>query len=111
MVELVFEVTQEADGGYSAECLTENIFTQGDTWDDLRFNVREAVGVFYFDLQKPAHSRSPTGQSYHSGNGNSNASQNRWPAHKSLRIGTLNSIIRQVAAHKAVSKQDVLDTL
>jgi hypothetical protein len=29
--ELVFEVTEEADGGYSAECLTVNIFTQGDT--------------------------------------------------------------------------------
>jgi hypothetical protein len=28
MKELVFEVTQEEDGGYCAECLTENIFTQ-----------------------------------------------------------------------------------
>jgi len=26
--ELVFEVTEEADGGYCAECLTENIFTR-----------------------------------------------------------------------------------
>ena len=30
MAELLFEVVQEADGGYFAECLTENIFTQGD---------------------------------------------------------------------------------
>jgi len=30
MSELVFEAVQEADGGYCAECLTENIFTQGD---------------------------------------------------------------------------------
>ena len=29
MAELVFEVVQEADGGYCAECLTENIFTEG----------------------------------------------------------------------------------
>jgi hypothetical protein len=35
MTELVFEVTQEADGGYCAECLTESIFTEGDTWDSL----------------------------------------------------------------------------
>lgn len=27
MPELVFEVVQEDDGGYCAECLTENIFT------------------------------------------------------------------------------------
>ena len=53
MKELVFEVTQEEDGGYCAECLTENIFTQGDTWEDLRRNVQEAVRGFFFD-QPPA---------------------------------------------------------
>jgi predicted RNase H-like HicB family nuclease len=40
MDELVFEIVQEADGGYAAECLTENIYSQGDTWEDLRKNVR-----------------------------------------------------------------------
>ncbi len=51
--ELVFEVTEEAEGGYSAECLTENIFTQGDTWEGLRANVKEAVSVYFFDGVKP----------------------------------------------------------
>ncbi|OGV78949.1 MAG: 2-phospho-L-lactate guanylyltransferase [Lentisphaerae bacterium RIFOXYB12_FULL_65_16] len=51
--ELVFEVTQDADGGYVAECLTENIFTQGDTWPELRVNVTEAVGAQFFDRPKP----------------------------------------------------------
>ena len=54
MNEIVFEVTQEADGGFSAECLTESIFTQGNTWADLRANVKEAVEAFYFDGPKPA---------------------------------------------------------
>ena len=49
MSELVFEVTQESDGGYCAECLTESIFTQADTWEELRANVVEAVNAFYFD--------------------------------------------------------------
>jgi hypothetical protein len=49
MNELVFDVTQEGDGGYCAECLTESIVTEGDTWDELRNNVREAVRGFYFD--------------------------------------------------------------
>ena len=40
MSELVFEVTQEGDGGFVAECLTEAIFTQADTWEALRSNVR-----------------------------------------------------------------------
>ncbi len=57
MVELVFEVVQEADGGYCVECLTENIFTQADTWDELRRNVREAVAGFFFDRQIPVRIR------------------------------------------------------
>ena len=55
--ELVFEVTQESEGGFFAECLTESIVTQGDTWDELRANVKEAVEAFYFDRLKPKHIR------------------------------------------------------
>jgi len=57
MTELVFEVLQEADGGYCAECLTENIFTQGDTWEELRQNVVEAVSAFFFDGAVPQRIR------------------------------------------------------
>ena len=57
MPELVFEVVQEADGGYCAECLTENIFTEGDTWDELRKNVLEATTAFFFDQTRPARIR------------------------------------------------------
>jgi len=51
--ELVFEVDQDADGGYTAECLTEAIFTQADTWEALRKNVSEAVKAYYFDKKMP----------------------------------------------------------
>jgi hypothetical protein len=55
MSELVFEVTQETDGGLVAECLTESIFTQADNWEELRQNVREAVAAYYFDrTQRPS---------------------------------------------------------
>lgn len=54
MNELVFEVTQEAEGGFVAECLTEAIFTQADTWEELRSNVREAVAAFFADRAQPA---------------------------------------------------------
>ena len=57
MNDLLFEVTQEADGGYCAECLTENIFTQGDSWEELKANVREAVAAFYFDRPAPERIR------------------------------------------------------
>jgi hypothetical protein len=49
MTELVFEVTQEVDGGFCAECLSDSIVTEGDTWEDLRRNAQEVVRAFYFD--------------------------------------------------------------
>ena len=52
--ELVFKAIQEADGGYCAECLTENIFTQADSWDELRANVVEATAAFFFDQPAPS---------------------------------------------------------
>lgn len=57
MNELVFEVLQEADGGYTAECLTESIFTEADSWETLRANVVDAVQAFYFDRTPPAKIR------------------------------------------------------
>jgi hypothetical protein len=57
MSELVFEVTQEVDGGFVAEALGESIFTKADTWDELRANVREAVTAFYFDRPAPQRVR------------------------------------------------------
>lgn len=53
MNEIVFEVIQEADGGFVAECLTDAIFSQADTWDDLRREVLDAVNAHYFDRPKP----------------------------------------------------------
>ena len=57
MEEIVFEVIQEGDGGFCAECLTENIFTQASSWDELRDNVREAVAAYFFDRPKPSKIR------------------------------------------------------
>ena len=53
-MEIVFSITQEADGGLVAECLSHDIFTQGDTWDQLRANVREAVAAYFFDQTRPS---------------------------------------------------------
>lgn len=57
MADLVFEVIQEGDGGFCAECLTENIFTQGDTWEELRSNVLDATAAFFFDQPQPKQIR------------------------------------------------------
>jgi hypothetical protein len=49
MADLIFEVLQESDGGFVAECLTEPIVTQGDDWDSLRVSVADAVKGYFFD--------------------------------------------------------------
>jgi predicted RNase H-like HicB family nuclease len=51
--ELIFKVIQESDGGYVAQCLTESIVTQGDTWEDLKDMVKDAVEGYFFDAPKP----------------------------------------------------------
>jgi len=42
----------ETDGGYSASALGYGIHTQGDSLDDIRLHVREAVDC-YFDDSMP----------------------------------------------------------
>ncbi len=51
--EIIFEVTEdEVDGGYSATALGYGIHTQGDSVDEIRSNVKEAVDC-YFDESMP----------------------------------------------------------
>ena len=49
MTEIIFEITEdEVDGGYSASALGYGIHTQGDSLEEIRRNVKEAVEC-YFD--------------------------------------------------------------
>ena len=50
--ELVFNVIQEPDGGYVAQCLTEGIVTQGDSWEELKNMVKDAIDAYFFDAPK-----------------------------------------------------------
>ena len=56
-MEIVFSVVQEDDQGFVAECLTHDIFTQGETWEQLRANVQEAANAYFFDQPKPERIR------------------------------------------------------
>lgn len=51
--EIVFSLSQESDGGYVAECLSHDIFTEGETWEDARKHVLAAVNDFF--LANPSH--------------------------------------------------------
>jgi predicted RNase H-like HicB family nuclease len=43
MNEIFFLVEEALEGGYTAKAIGESIFTEGDTMDQLKANIREAV--------------------------------------------------------------------
>jgi predicted RNase H-like HicB family nuclease len=48
-MELIFEVRDAEEGGYCARALGHAIFTQADTWEELRANVLEATSLHFED--------------------------------------------------------------
>jgi predicted RNase H-like HicB family nuclease len=48
-MELIFEVREAEEGGYYARALGHSIFTEADTWEELRGNVVEAAGLHFED--------------------------------------------------------------
>jgi predicted RNase H-like HicB family nuclease len=50
MSEIIFEVREdEVDGGYTASALGYGIHTQGDTLEELRAMVKDAVRCYFDD--------------------------------------------------------------
>ena len=54
MSEVVFLVEEAAEGGYTVRALGESIFTQAETMEDLREQVRDAVRCHFEDGHRPA---------------------------------------------------------
>jgi len=48
-MELIFEVREAEEGGFTARALGYAIFTEGDTWEELRANVKEAASLHFED--------------------------------------------------------------
>jgi hypothetical protein len=48
-MELILEVREAEEGGFTARALGHSIFTEADTWEELRQNVREAATVHFED--------------------------------------------------------------
>ena len=50
-MELIFEVRDAEEGGFVARALGHAIFTEAETWDELRANVLEAVSLHFEDAR------------------------------------------------------------
>ncbi|HEY6503513.1 MAG TPA: hypothetical protein VIZ28_06005 [Chitinophagaceae bacterium] len=51
MKEVFFVVEEALEGGFTAKALGESIFTEAETMEELRVNVKEAVEC-HFDADK-----------------------------------------------------------
>ncbi len=53
MTEILFTVEDAPEGGFTARAVGHSIFTEADTLDELRQNVREAVECHFDDGEAP----------------------------------------------------------
>jgi predicted RNase H-like HicB family nuclease len=51
MIEIVFLVEDDPEGGYTARALVESIFTQADDVETLRQNVLDAIRCHFPDAE------------------------------------------------------------
>lgn len=52
--ELIFLVEEAPEGGYLAQALGHSIYTEADTWQELREAVQDAVQCHFDEAQRPA---------------------------------------------------------
>jgi len=55
--EIIFLVTDSPEGGFEARALGEGIFTEADSLDELKGNIKEAVLAHFDEGQNPANVR------------------------------------------------------
>ena len=53
MNEIFFLVEEALEGGYIAKAIGESIFTEADTMEELKVNIREAVHCHFDDDNLP----------------------------------------------------------
>lgn len=52
--EIVFVISDDPDGGFTAHALGKAIFTQGDTYDQLKESIRDAVRCHFDEPRRPS---------------------------------------------------------
>jgi hypothetical protein len=54
MQEITFLVEEAPEGGYTARALEYSIYTESDTWDELKMAVRDAI-LCHFETEERPH--------------------------------------------------------
>ncbi len=54
MNEIIFLIEEAVEGGYNARALGESIFTQGETLEEIKVNIEEAVDCHFMRIKNRA---------------------------------------------------------
>ncbi|RUM41319.1 MAG: 2-oxoisovalerate dehydrogenase [Desulfurobacterium sp.] len=80
--EIIFLVEEDPEGGYFARALGYSIFTQGETIEELKQNVKDALEC-HFERKEDGF----------------------------IKLGTLNAILKEVAVNLKMSKKELIEKL
>ncbi len=53
MNEIIFLIEEALEGGYTAKAIGEGIFTEADTLEEIKKNIKEAVECHFEDDKRP----------------------------------------------------------
>jgi len=53
MTEIIFLVEEAIEGGYNARALGYSIYTEADTWDELKLAIQDALECHFEEDKKP----------------------------------------------------------
>jgi hypothetical protein len=51
--EVIFLIEDAPEGGYTARALGYSIYTQADTWDELKLAIQDAIICHFDEQQRP----------------------------------------------------------
>ena len=54
MSEVIFLIEDAPEGGYTARALGYSIYTQADTWDELKLAIQDAITCHFDEQQRPS---------------------------------------------------------
>jgi predicted RNase H-like HicB family nuclease len=57
MSEIIFIIESSDEGGYTARALGYSIFTEGETLEELKGNIKEAVNCHFDEKDRPRIAR------------------------------------------------------
>jgi len=53
MSEIIFLVEEAPEGGYTAKAIGFSVYTEADTWEELKLAVQDAVTCHFDETQRP----------------------------------------------------------